>query len=498
MAKALRYLHQGMTFFDGTAIAAGYYLFQYQAGTTTKANTYTDATKGTANSNPMTLNSDGRLGQDVYIDQSMKFVLASSDAGDPPTSSVFTIDNALASAQVWSTLSKSGDYTILETDRDKLVTVDASSAGVTITLVAAATAGAGFRLSIKKTDSSANAVTVDGNSSETIDGAATYLLYNQYDAIDLVCDGSNWHIQAKELSDVHGASSNKLEIDRSTTITSGNFTLTSGNLTLTSGNATLTSGDLSLAAGSISQIDSDSRTNTVAYPLILDVQTSGTPAANIGTGIEFRAESADETNSPFGRLNFVADDVTGGSEDTHLAVQLRVAGAALADMYKFKNTGGFAYTLTGAPSAARTITLPDSDLTLAITSAASQAEMETASSTTVAVTPGRVKFNPGVAKAWLYYNGSTNSIVSSLNVATVDDDATGDFGVNYSTAFSSNPAVVVMGGGSSGADSTVVVSADTVGTNSVELQVSSNGDSSVNNALTDAAVICVACFGDFT
>lgn len=192
MSKAIRFFHKGITFFDGSSIAASYKLFQYQSGTTTKCNTYTDSGKGTANSNPMTLNADGRLDQDVYIDQSTKFVLATSAAGDPPTSSEWTIDNGLATEQLWTTVTKTANYTVTEADRDKLILVDATSGAVTITLLAAATAGDGFRVAIKKIDSSGNAVTVDGNLSETIDGATTSTLSTQYDTENIISNGSNW------------------------------------------------------------------------------------------------------------------------------------------------------------------------------------------------------------------------------------------------------------------------------------------------------------------
>ena len=36
-------------------------------------------------------------------------------------------------------------------------------------------------------------VTIDGNGSETIDGATTIQLYEQYDYVRIACDGSNWH-----------------------------------------------------------------------------------------------------------------------------------------------------------------------------------------------------------------------------------------------------------------------------------------------------------------
>ena len=90
---------------------------------------------------------------------------------------------------------KTANYTVLSADQNKLITVDATSGSVTITLIAAATAGSGFKIGIKKTDSSANVVTIDANGTETIDGQLTYALSNQYEDVFLVCDGSTWHIQ---------------------------------------------------------------------------------------------------------------------------------------------------------------------------------------------------------------------------------------------------------------------------------------------------------------
>lgn len=53
----------------------------------------------------------------------------------------------------------------------------------------------GRSVTFKRTDNTpANAVTIDGFGSETIDGATTYLLYNQYDLVTIISDGTNWHI----------------------------------------------------------------------------------------------------------------------------------------------------------------------------------------------------------------------------------------------------------------------------------------------------------------
>jgi hypothetical protein len=96
---------------------------------------------------------------------------------------------------VVTVLAKSADYTVTLGDAgtDCQITVDASGGNRTITLYAASS-NSGRQVKIKKLDSSANTVTIDGNASETIDGATTRVIAAQYTSLSLVCDGSNWHI----------------------------------------------------------------------------------------------------------------------------------------------------------------------------------------------------------------------------------------------------------------------------------------------------------------
>lgn len=91
----------------------------------------------------------------------------------------------------WARVAKTADYTMTATDN--IIEVDASGAAVTITLLAAATAGAGRYIFIKVTDAT-NDVTVDGNGAETIDGSATLTISNDNECVILYCDGTNWQI----------------------------------------------------------------------------------------------------------------------------------------------------------------------------------------------------------------------------------------------------------------------------------------------------------------
>lgn len=84
-------------------------------------------------------------------------------------------------------------YTVGAT-ADEVVLCDATAQSNVINLPAAATAGAGRRYIIKKTDSTGHTCTVTPNGSEKIDGAATQVITSQYTGIPLVTDGSNWFL----------------------------------------------------------------------------------------------------------------------------------------------------------------------------------------------------------------------------------------------------------------------------------------------------------------
>ena len=70
--------------------------------------------------------------------------------------------------------------------------------------------------------------------------------------------------------------------------------------------------------------------------------------------------------------------------------------------------------------------------------AATQAEMESASSTSVATTPGRQQFHPSAAKFWLKFNGTgTPAINASYNITSVTNGGTAYYTINIATDFSS-------------------------------------------------------------
>jgi len=88
---------------------------------------------------------------------------------------------------------KNTAYTATANNETILANVSAGAFAITLPTAVGAT---GKTYCIKKIDSSANAVTVNTTSAQTIDGATSRLLTNQYDAIQVQGDGSNWFIIA--------------------------------------------------------------------------------------------------------------------------------------------------------------------------------------------------------------------------------------------------------------------------------------------------------------
>ena len=86
---------------------------------------------------------------------------------------------------------KTSSYTL--TSSDGTILADAAAGAITMTLPSAASSIERI-FTIKKKDVTANIVTVDADSSELIDGATTYTLGTQYEAIKIQSDGSAWWV----------------------------------------------------------------------------------------------------------------------------------------------------------------------------------------------------------------------------------------------------------------------------------------------------------------
>ena len=99
--------------------------------------------------------------------------------------------NRAADGYLFSVMGVTSNYTV--SYNDAFIPVDATTGNVTITLLPAREMEQ-KRLTIKKTDASANTVTIDASGTETIDGALTRVITTQYASIEIMAYNGNWLI----------------------------------------------------------------------------------------------------------------------------------------------------------------------------------------------------------------------------------------------------------------------------------------------------------------
>lgn len=148
------------------------------------------------------------------------------------TSGIFTVkdvsSNTLISTDANNTLIKNGirtdtkaitdSYSI--TSSDYIILADAgSSSDLDITLPDPAL-NVGSHFIIKRLNDGKKKVKVNQNGSETIDGGTRYELKEQYGSVEVVSDGTNWHIvtATKEPSGIKTVSSSSADLGDNTNI----------------------------------------------------------------------------------------------------------------------------------------------------------------------------------------------------------------------------------------------------------------------------------------
>lgn len=158
----------------------------------------TTSVHGIANTSDLTLKSTLTTKGDIYAATASAAVTRLGVGSD---GQFLTADSSQSTGMRWASVagsalsvsSRSTTYTA--TTSDDVLTVSTSSAW-TLTLYAAS-GNSGKMLRVIKTSSDTNELTIDPNSSETINGATTIKLKYQYDEVTLICDGTNWNIYAQ-------------------------------------------------------------------------------------------------------------------------------------------------------------------------------------------------------------------------------------------------------------------------------------------------------------
>lgn len=123
-------------------------------------------------------------------------------------------------------------------------------------------------------------------------------------------------------------------------------------------------------------------------------------------------------------------------------------------------------------------------------SGASQAQMETASSTTVAVTPGVAQYHPSASKCWIKTTRTT--IAASYNVTSVTDLGTGSVRVTINVDFSSANYSVVATPLASGGTQVLIANVWNQAAGVFEI----NSYESNTGSLSNPVAFFATCFGD--
>jgi hypothetical protein len=286
---------------------------------------------------------------------------------------------------------KSGAYTILLTDQNSFIRGDVTGGGFTMTLPQGALIFDGYEVTVAKSDSSSNNLTVDGNGSETINGAANRVLDAQFVSETYRWEGSEWKIVATYTEVAQSTVGDGLEID--------------------SGALRVKLDGVSIARGTDGvKRQSTHVQKTAAYTAV---------AADNGTLVEMNKSTA----------------VT-------LAL---TAAATLGDGWFLDINNSGAGTLTLDPDGAELI---DGESTITLLTDES---LRIVCTGTAFLTAGRTPFSrEGEAKAWVKFTPPSGTgactLNASFNVTGVNRDSLGQYTITWDTNFSSGDYAVNANG----------------------------------------------------
>ena len=394
----------GYVYFDnsGNPLASGK-VHTYIEGTTTNKTTYTDQAGGTANANPVILDSNGRA--DIWLDVDEGYKIIVKDSND---NTISTVDNVFGILN--DDIQFSDAKGIFDENGNEQLIFQTTASAVNYLEITNAATGNGPTLNVQGSDS---------NAPFTISslGSGAITLSSSSGTANLTATSGAVNITA--------GSSSAVNITSGT----GGLVFTGGFLSL--GNGATGQGELRLLE------DSDNGTNYIAFK---------PPAAITST------------------VTFTLPDGDGSADQT-----LKTDGA-----------GNLSWTSSGT--------------------AASQAEMETATDTTKFVSPGRSHFHPGVAKVWANIDGEgTVAVTSDYGISGIVDNGTGDYTINFDTNFSSATYAVITGQeefATGSSDSLTTFSLKSGGQSVSSVQLFSKRFAGSNSQDIDADPCFVACFGD--
>lgn len=226
-----------------------------------------------------------------------------------------------------------------------------------------------------------------------------------------------------------------------------------------------TSSELTISSGSVTPARRHHSVDTESDAATDDLDTLATSSLTVGAEVILRAEHTDRTVVvKHNTGNMLLDgDADFSLDDDEKRICFQLVGTTWYELWRSEN---------GLP-------------------AATQAQMETATSTTETTTPGRQHFHPGHPKAWGTFDPAA-ALDDDYGISSITDNATGDFTVNLTTAFSgATYTAIAVDVDEAGSDADAVVASRVAASFDVEM---------VNDAgtLTETSIdfAAVVAFGD--
>lgn len=316
-----------LQFFDnnGNPLVGGR-LYTYAAGTTTPLATYTDASAGTPNTNPIILDSRGEA--NVWLTAvSYKFVL--KDASDVTIWTVDNVSNAINTSQI---LASSGSaaappYTF--------------SSDTDTGMYLAAVGQIGLAVSGVPVLRSNDTTMIIGQSGGANDVDVT--LYGDLAQTGNVTQTGDISVSGSAVFNESGADKDfRVEGDTDVNLIFGDAS------TDRLGIGTNTPQNKAHVQ------QTSATTNAVTQVLRIDSQSSGTPANGIGVGMQFAVETSAGNTEIGATIEAIATDVTSTSEDFDLVLKTMLAGAAAQERVRIQSDGNVGIG-TSTPQAKLTV-----------------------------------------------------------------------------------------------------------------------------------------------